>query len=229
MTKAATALQTRFPTTHGWLEVLSYWSLDRVAPLRSKDGNEALIVTRLAGDQTNSCKSAERLDGEILGRRGASPWSRRPIRGVSEAVSSRIEKDLSGAESIAMPITLVLLVLVFGGLVAAGLPLIVGVISVLGTFFTLWVITQFTDVSVFSINLVPPSAWAWPSTTRCSSCPATARSCDAGRSIEAAIIRTVETAGRTIAVSATPWPSRCRRCWSSRSTSCAPSPTPASA
>ena len=39
------------------------------------------------------------------------------------SVSHTIEGDLARAESVAVPITLVLLVLVFGGLVAAGLPL----------------------------------------------------------------------------------------------------------
>ncbi len=193
-------------------EVLSYWSLGRVAPLRSTDGRSAIVVARLAGDEDAVMTASERLQEELgdrfdvlsLGYSGRGP--------VFSAVSSNIEGDLATAESVAVPITLLLLVIVFGGLVAAGLPLLVGAVSVLGTFFTLWVVAQFTDVSVFSINLVtalglglaidyslfivsrfreelahhPRSDWA----------P------DEHRAVRAAVVRTVETAGRTVAVSA---------------------------
>lgn len=48
-----------------------------------------------------------------------------------------------------------LLVVVFGGrLVAAGLPLLIGVLAILGAFTTLKVLTLFTDVSIFSVNIV---------------------------------------------------------------------------
>ena len=64
-----------------------------------------------------------------------------------------IEGDLARAEMIAVPITLVLLVLVFGGLLAASLPLFVGVIAMLGTFLSLFVLGSLTDVSIYAINL----------------------------------------------------------------------------
>ena len=64
-----------------------------------------------------------------------------------------IEGDLGRAELIAIPITLILLLFVFGGLVAASLPLLVGVVAVLGTFLSLFVIGSITDVSVYAINL----------------------------------------------------------------------------
>ena len=75
--------------------------------------------------------------------------------------------------------------------------------SVIGTFFTLWLITQFTDVSIFSINLVtahgPRPGDRLLAVHRLAG---SARSSRAGRTVEAAVVRTVETAGRTIAVSA---------------------------
>ncbi len=74
--------------------------------------------------------------------------------GLPRGVDHHQGRPVQAPRAIAVPITLLLLVLVFGGLVAAGLPLVVGVMSVLGTFFTLWVVTGFTDVSVFSLNLV---------------------------------------------------------------------------
>jgi RND superfamily putative drug exporter len=193
-------------------EVVSYWSLGRVAPLRSTDGDAAIVVARLAGDDDDVAEATERLQDELgtqagpleLGYSGRGP--------VFSAVSTTIEGDLSRAESIAVPTTLVLLVLVFGGLVAAGLPLLVGIVSVLGTFFTLWLVTLFTDVSVFSINLVTALGLGLAidyslfivSRFR-EELARRSRSHwqpDERRAIEAAVVRTVETAGRTVAVSA---------------------------
>ena len=68
-------------------------------------------------------------------------------------VGATIEEDLVTAEMIALPITLVLLVLIFGSLVAASLPLIVGVMSIIGTFLVLQVLSGLTDVSVYALNL----------------------------------------------------------------------------
>mgnify|MGYP000113618662 CR=1 FL=1 len=199
---AATAIETRLRNDPAVAEVLSYWSLGKVAPLRSDDGTAALIVARLGGDETEQQEAAERLDGALLGSDGPITVGSGGRSPIFQSVSSQIEGDLAGAESIAVPITLVLLVLVFGGLVAAGLPLVVGAVSVLGTFFTLWVITQFTDVSIFSINLVTALGLGLAIDYSLFIVSRFREEIRAGRSVEAAIIRTVETAGRTIAVSA---------------------------
>src|SRR5690606_12738792 len=116
--------------------------------------------------------------------------------------SHQIEGDLARAEMVAVPITLLLLVLVFGGLVAAGLPLIVGLVSVLGTFFTLWLVTLVTDVSVFSINLVTAMGLGLAIDYSLFIVSRFREELQAGRSVEDAVVRTVETAGRTITVSA---------------------------
>ena len=68
-------------------------------------------------------------------------------------VGITIEEDLVRAESIAFPLTAIALVIVFGSVVAAGLPLAIGIVSVLGTFALLHLIALATDVSVYSINL----------------------------------------------------------------------------
>lgn len=68
-------------------------------------------------------------------------------------MQSIIQEDLLRAELIALPVTLVLLVMVFGSAVAALLPLGVGIVAILGTNAVLRGITEFTDVSVFAQNL----------------------------------------------------------------------------
>ena len=69
-------------------------------------------------------------------------------------MNEQIQQDLSRAETLSAPILLVLLVLVFGSLAAASLPLAIGLIAILGAFTALNLISQFTDVSVYSINIV---------------------------------------------------------------------------
>ncbi len=65
-----------------------------------------------------------------------------------------IQEDLTRAEMIALPITLVLLVTVFGSAVAAMLPLgMLGIVAILGTNAVLRGLTEVTDVSVFALNL----------------------------------------------------------------------------
>jgi len=72
---------------------------------------------------------------------------------VFRQVGDTIEADLVKAEGIALLITLVLLVVVFGSVVAAGLPVGIGVLSIVGTFFVLRVLSELTQVSIYSLNL----------------------------------------------------------------------------
>jgi len=202
VTAAATKVEAQLKADPDIAEVVSYWSFNRVPQLRSTNGTAALIVARIGGDETAQQDTAKRLNDELLGTKGPITIGSGGRSPIFQSVSTQIEGDLTSAESIAVPITLVLLVLVFGGLIAAGLPLVVGAVSVLGTFFTLWLITLFTDVSVFSINLVTAMGLGLAIDYSLFVVSRFREEVRAGRPIEAAIIRTVETAGRTIAVSA---------------------------
>jgi trehalose monomycolate/heme transporter len=73
---------------------------------------------------------------------------------VNEAINQQVTADIGKAEGISTPILIGLLVLVFGGLAAASLPLAIGGLAILGAFTALRVISIFTDVSVFAINIV---------------------------------------------------------------------------
>jgi RND superfamily putative drug exporter len=72
---------------------------------------------------------------------------------VTSDINDQSEKDLLTAESIALPLSLLALIWVFGGLFAAMLPLVVGVMAIVGTLGMLRCITLFADVSVFSLDL----------------------------------------------------------------------------
>jgi len=197
-------------------EAVSYWSLGRVAPLRSTDGAAAIVLARVTGSDNEVLDAAKRITADAGagggGAAGAVRVQSAGLLAVNGAVTSTIEGDLARAESIAVPITMVLLVLVFAGLVAAGLPLVIGVVAVLGTFLTLFVISLFTDVSIFSINLVTAlglglaidyslfmvSRFREELARR----PRAEWNKDDRALVEAAVVRTVETAGRTVAFSA---------------------------
>ncbi|HTF58409.1 MAG TPA: MMPL family transporter, partial [Actinomycetes bacterium] len=66
----------------------------------------------------------------------------------------QVASDLGRAELLSMPVVLVLLLVVFGGIVAAGLPVLVALVGVAGTLLALFGISSVTDVSVYSVNVV---------------------------------------------------------------------------
>ena len=68
-------------------------------------------------------------------------------------VNDQTREDLTNAELIAFPILAVLLLIVFRGAVAAAVPLIIGVLSILGTLLTLRVMAAFVDTSLFALNI----------------------------------------------------------------------------
>ena len=68
-------------------------------------------------------------------------------------VNDETREDLTRAEIIAFPILTVLLLLVFRGAIAALIPLLLGVISILGTYFVLEVMASVVDTSLFALNM----------------------------------------------------------------------------
>ncbi len=68
-------------------------------------------------------------------------------------VNETVESDLVRAELIAFPLLAVLLLVVFRGFVAASIPLLLGMVSVAGTFLALRLMSEFVDTSVFALNI----------------------------------------------------------------------------
>ncbi len=71
-----------------------------------------------------------------------------------EELNEQAAADLARAEAISAPVLLVLLVVVFGSLVAAGLPLLVGAFTVVGALVVLRLLSEVSEVSVFALNAV---------------------------------------------------------------------------
>ena len=183
-------------------DVVSYWSLGSPPPLRSEDGSAAMVVGRLAGDQDDWQDAADGLADTFSGERGPVTVEVGGPVEIFNQIGETIESDLARAESVAVPITLILLIIVFGGVVAALLPVGVGMLAVLGAFFVLWLVTAVTDVSVFSINLVTAMGLGLAIDYSLFVVSRFREELHAGRSVDDAVVRTVETAGRTVAFSA---------------------------
>ncbi|MFE9773063.1 MMPL family transporter [Streptomyces sp. NPDC005931] len=148
----AERLATRLAGERGVTGVGSYWRTG--APtLRSEDGHEALIAARLTGDETAMGETLDRIAPSFRGEHGAVEVRVGGPVAVRHEMQTIIQEDLLRAEMIALPVTLVLLVMVFGSAVAALLPLGIGIIAILGTNAILRALTEFTDVSVFAMNL----------------------------------------------------------------------------
>ncbi|MFH8771344.1 MULTISPECIES: MMPL family transporter [unclassified Streptomyces] len=145
-------LTERLATEQGVTGVGSYWQSKSPA-LRAKDGHEALIAARITGDENAMGKTLDRIAPHYRGTHGPVQVKVGGIVAVRHEMQTIIKEDLTRAEMIALPITLVLLVMVFGSAIAALLPLGIGIVAILGTNAVLRGLTSFTDVSVFALNL----------------------------------------------------------------------------
>ncbi|MFF9867974.1 MMPL family transporter [Streptomyces sp. NPDC013953] len=152
VTAAARRLAERLAAEPGIVGVGSYWQT-RSPALRAEDGHEALIAARIEGDEKTAGETLERIAPAYRGAHGPVRVSVGGPVAVLHEMQTVIQEDLLRAELIALPVTLVLLVMVFGSAVAALLPLGIGIVAILGTNAVLRGLTEFTDVSVFALNL----------------------------------------------------------------------------
>ncbi|MFF3712749.1 MMPL family transporter [Streptomyces phaeochromogenes] len=201
VSSAARDLARRLADEKAVLGVVSYWQAKDTA-LRARDGGEALITARIRGDEDAVDDALEALEPRYQGTRGAVDVRLGGPAAVRHASQEVIADDLVRAEVIALPVTLVLLVVVFGSAVAAALPLLVGIVSVLGTNAVLRVITEFTDVSVYAQNLTTALGLGLAIDYALFLVRRHREELAAGRDPRDAVAVTLRTAGRTVLYSA---------------------------
>ncbi|MCA1032686.1 MMPL family transporter [Bacillus timonensis] len=105
-----------------------------------KETDMDMVIPKLRQALTNDDGLTVKMTGEPV-----------IVKDINEASQS----DLAKAEMIGLPIALVVLILAFGGLVAAGIPLIIGVISILTTMGVVYFFSYAFDLSIFILNIVP--------------------------------------------------------------------------
>ena len=120
--------------------------------LISKDLHKALVTV----DLKDKSPAAQKYFTQVVAKIHPGPLQM-VVTGqvpLNEAFNTTLEQDLQRAEYVALPITLLLLVLIFGSIVAALLPVGVGVLAIVGGVGGTLFLGRFTDVSQYAINIV---------------------------------------------------------------------------
>ncbi len=185
-------------------QVISAWTAPppAAAALISKDGKTGLIVIGITGGENGAQQHAKALAQQLVHDRNGIT-----VRAGGEAmiyvqVTRQTEKDLVLMESIAIPLSFVVLVWVFGGLLAAALPVAVGGLAILGSMAVLRAVALFTDVSIFALNLTVAMGLALAIDYTLLIVSRFRDELAGGAGREEALIRTMATAGRTVVFSA---------------------------
>jgi putative drug exporter of the RND superfamily len=121
--------------------------------LMSRDGTSAVVIAQVSGGENNAPKYAKAVADRVTGERDGLTVLAGGTATVAYEINEQSEKDLLIAEAVALPLSLIALIWVFGGLFAALLPLVVGVLAIIGTLGMIRGITLFADVSIFSLDL----------------------------------------------------------------------------
>ncbi|MFC3572612.1 MMPL family transporter [Streptomyces yaanensis] len=178
---------------------VTYWSAGSPA-LVSHDRHATYAVLTLAGDdEARRGEALDEIEDEL-----AAPGLRTQVGGattVDRDIRERVAADIAFAETISIPVLLVLLVVVFGSVAAASLPLAIGALAILGAFTALRGMTYLTDVSVFSVNVVTILGLGLAIDYGLFMVGRFREEIARGLGVEDAVARTMATAGRTVAVS----------------------------
>ena len=185
--------------------VTSAWTAAPAAAteLVSKDGKAGLIVAGIRGDENDTQAYTKELASEVTGTRDGVTVRAGGIATVNVQLTEQSQRDLLLMESLAIPFSFLVLVWVFGGLLAAALPVAVGVIAILGSLSVLRLITFGTDVSIFALNLTTAMGLALAIDYTLLIISRYRDELADGADRDTALRRTMVTAGRTVLFSAT--------------------------
>ena len=168
--------------------------------LLNEAGDTAFIAIGLAGDEEQTLKDFRTiqdsltdtpLDVEVAG-----------ATAVADALDSGMAADISRAERAALPLVGLLLLVVFGSVVAAFMPLIVGGLSILGSIGILAILAGFLQVNVFAQAVVTLLGLGLAIDYGLFMVSRFREELDKGRSVKDAVAITTATAGQTVVFSA---------------------------
>ena len=179
--------------------VATYWSTGS-RQFVSASGRETYAVIELAGGSDAArIKSFDAISGKL-----AAPGLTERAGGeipTEEAINKDVTSDIGHAEGFSLPVLLVLLLVIFGGLAAASLPLAIGGIAILGSLTALRLLTMFTPVSIYSVNITTILGLGLAIDYGLFMVGRFREELSRTATVEDAVARTVATAGRTVAVS----------------------------
>ncbi|MEY1676394.1 MMPL family transporter [Gordonia sp. ABKF26] len=184
-------------------QILSVWANPALdSALVSRDRTSTLIIASLDGGEDSAPAHAEEIEDALAGVRDGITVQVGGQGLVFAQVNEQTAADLLIAEAIAIPITFIVLIFIFGGVLAAAVPVGIGIVSIILTFALLRVIGSVTDVSVFALNLTTALGLALAIDYTLLILTRYREEVEHGLSRPDAIVRTLATAGRTVAFSA---------------------------
>ncbi|MCC8251117.1 MMPL family transporter [Saccharothrix luteola] len=166
-----------------------------------QSGKSLVVITLTSGDSNTQLKQYEQIadrlqvDGLDAQVGGLVP--------TQKAISDMSASDLTKAEAVSLPIVLILLVIIFGGLVAASLPVLVGGLAIMGSLGVLHAVSLVADVNSFAVNVASLLGLGMAIDYGLFMVGRFREELAAGRSTPDAVRRTVMSAGRTVVFSAT--------------------------
>src|SRR5579863_7900976 len=181
------------------LSAVSYWT-SHSPQFAGAGGHETYAVLRLAGANDGAQMKAYQAITGKLGAPGLTEVTGGQIP-TEQAINSQVKSDIGRAEALSMPVLLLLMLVIFGSLAAASLPLAIGGTAILGSFAALRLLTVFTSVSIYSINITTILGLGLGIDYGLFLVARFRDELSVQPTTEAALARTVATAGRTVAVS----------------------------
>jgi uncharacterized membrane protein YdfJ with MMPL/SSD domain len=169
-----------------------------------KDGRSALVTFKVAGDMEESEKNVDSSLAAVSAAQKANPELRIEQFGdasAAKALNAQFEEDFQRAESLSLPITLLILVIAFGALIAAGVPLLLGLTAVMGTLGLLAPISQIVPMADAASSVVLLVGLAVGVDYSMFYLRRKMEERDAGRSNEAALEFAAATSGQAVLIS----------------------------
>jgi RND superfamily putative drug exporter len=184
---------------------VTYWTSGQ-QDLVSADKHSTYAVLQLAGGSDQARETTYKaIKGDFASQAGA------PTGGITAqvgggtptevAINQEVSANIARAESISFPVLLILLVIIFGSVLAALAPLMIGGLAILGSFTVLRLLTTVTTVSVYSVNITTILGLGLGIDYGLFIVNRFREELRRQPTVEAAVARTVATAGRTVLVS----------------------------
>ena len=196
---SATKLENQLKTESGVDSTLSYWSAGGAPSLKSTDGKSAYLFIYSDDVVWDNVQSlGKEIQAKYDGKFEDLTVYASGTGVFAHAINTKISEDLKLSESISIPLTFILLIFVFGGIVASAMPLLVGVSAILGSFLVIYLLTLVTGVSIFALNLITGLGLGLGIDYALLIVNRFREELHAGRSVDESIKRTVNTAGKTV-------------------------------
>ncbi len=123
--------------------------------LRSKDGHATLVPVVMAGDADHAMKNVDKLHAIVVSTPGEGfTLAQTGDASLNQMIDQVAKSDLEKAEIFGVPAALIVLVIVFGALVAAGMPLVLSVVSIILALALTGLIGQLYPMNTFVLNIL---------------------------------------------------------------------------